>query len=159
MAISLPDDPNIYTHIVQPVLDRKCVSCHNENKAKGELILSDFASLSEGGKSGSALDPQQGILGRIDLPQDHEDHMPPTDERQLEEDEFAILKNWLNEGSSDKMLFSELSTSSELHGIIAQMIEQSKANSWTDLPELSNEKVDDTYLASNEPSRMCQCHY
>lgn len=142
MVVSLPDDPNIYTHIVQPVLDRKCVSCHNENKAKGELMLSDFARISEGGKSGSALDPKQGILARINLPLDHEEHMPPKDEQQLAEDEFTILKKWIEGGSSENTLFSELSTTSELHGIIGQLIEQSKASSWADLPELSNDEVD-----------------
>jgi hypothetical protein len=37
----IPDNPIIYEHIIHPILEAKCLSCHNPNKSKGELILSE----------------------------------------------------------------------------------------------------------------------
>jgi hypothetical protein len=37
--VKLPDDPNIYAQFIQPILDRKCVACHNQNKSKENYCL------------------------------------------------------------------------------------------------------------------------
>jgi len=141
--VSLPDNPNIYAHIVQPVFDRKCVSCHNENKAKGELILTDFSSISKGGKNGAVLDETNGLLHRINLPMDDEDHMPPADEKQLDEDEFTILRSWLDQGASNELTYSDLADDSDLHLLVGRLIDESNSNQWTDLPEISDEDIID----------------
>lgn len=140
---SIPDNPNIYAHIVQPVFDRKCVSCHNDNKAKGELILTDFSSISKGGKNGSVLDNANGLLHRINLPMDDEDHMPPADEKQLDEDEFTILSSWLDQGASDELMYSDLADDSDLYQLVGRLIDQSNSDQWTDLPEISDEDITD----------------
>ena len=140
---TLPMDPNVYHDIVQSVLDKKCVSCHNSNKSKGELVLTEYSSIRKGGKSGSVFDAQHGILHRINLPLNHEKHMPPQDEKQLEETELTILKSWLELGGPDSLRYSELDLESELHQIIEQLIDQNKENKWLGLPELSDQKIQD----------------
>lgn len=138
---ALPEDPNIYAHIIQPILDRKCVACHNENKSKGGLLLTDHAAMVKGGESGSAFDEQQGILHRIKLPTSAEEHMPPENEQQLDAQEMLLLGQWLESGASSSMRFSELEVGSEMHQLIATKIEDSQRNQWAELPQISNEKI------------------
>jgi len=40
----------VFDHLVMPILEKKCNSCHNRSKAKGELIMTDKTSLQKGGK-------------------------------------------------------------------------------------------------------------
>lgn len=138
--LSMPENPNIYAHVVQPVLNKKCVSCHNENKAKGGLILTDFSSIFKGGKSGSILG-EEGLFHRINLPMGDEDHMPPADEKQLDKDEFTILKTWLDQGASAELMFSDLVDGSDLNIIVSQLIGERKSNLWEDLPEISDDEI------------------
>jgi len=46
------DSAEIFADVIQPVLEARCVSCHNENKKKGDLLMTDFASLMSGGEHG-----------------------------------------------------------------------------------------------------------
>ena len=32
---------SIYTDVVRPILDNKCIKCHNQNKSNGKLRLTD----------------------------------------------------------------------------------------------------------------------
>ncbi len=143
--ITLPDNPNIYSHIVQPVLNKKCVSCHNENKAKGELVMTAYASLIKGGESGSAFDmgdlENSEMLSRVFLPLEHEDHMPPKDEKQLNDQELSILKAWINQGVPSELYYNDLDEHIELYEIVKSKIEDSKSSAWEDLPEISDNLI------------------
>src|SRR5437867_988160 len=44
---------------VQPVLEKNCVACHNENKKMAGLDLSSFAGVMAGGASGPAIAPNK----------------------------------------------------------------------------------------------------
>ena len=35
-----------------PILDNKCVKCHNQNKSKGDLMLNSKEAILKGGESG-----------------------------------------------------------------------------------------------------------
>ena len=98
------EDALIYANMVQPILQSKCMSCHNENKAKGELVMETFAQLLKGGKSGVLWDSAQKgfglLLNRIHLPIDNKKHMPPSGKPQLSEAEVAILYHWISSGSN-----------------------------------------------------------
>ena len=45
----------LYGGVVQPILDLKCVSCHNQKKSKGELLLNDYEGIVAGGESGEVI--------------------------------------------------------------------------------------------------------
>ena len=139
----LPDNPNVFTHLVQPILDRKCVSCHNENKSKGSLLMTGYDVIAKGGEGGSALDNATGILHRVQLPMEDEAHMPPPEENQLTSKEIMILESWLLAGGSNDQFYSDLSTDEPLHGVISAMIEASKTSAWIDLPEVSDSDIAD----------------
>lgn len=89
----------VWDDVILPVFTQKCVNCHNPDKAKGDLILTDVQSLLKGGKTGKLFEPGKPeislLLKRIHLPLDEEEHMPPKGKPQLTEDEMALLKIWI----------------------------------------------------------------
>ncbi|MCM4150953.1 hypothetical protein DHD05_05050 [Arenibacter sp. N53] len=108
----------LYTDLVQPILNNKCVSCHNSKKEKGELQLEEENGILKGGENGAVIesnDPEKSSLyARLILPHDHEDHMPPKDKTQLSKEEIDIIKNWIaNDNSFDKKI-GELGLKKEL---------------------------------------------
>ncbi|MDB5250274.1 MAG: hypothetical protein JWQ40_4668 [Segetibacter sp.] len=97
------EDAVVYADLVQPVLEDKCISCHNSKKAKGQLIMETPDLLLKGGKNGKLWDTAQADLGllmkRIHLPEDEKEHMPPSGKPQLSDEEVAILHAWIKSGS------------------------------------------------------------
>jgi uncharacterized membrane protein len=96
------DQAVVYADVIQPILERKCVTCHNRNKSKGELLLTDSMGLLEGGKSGPLFVPGNSpaslMMERIHLPLDQEKHMPPEGNAQLTSSEIALLSLWIDQG-------------------------------------------------------------
>ncbi len=141
----IPENPNIYEYFVQPILDRKCVACHNENKSKGKLLLTNYSQLVRGGESGQLLAPEREdqslLLGRILLPMESEKHMPPKEEPQLTDDEIILLSEWIQSGASAELLFAQMDKSTESYHIIQNTISEQNTNRWDHLPEISNKKI------------------
>ena len=52
---SLSDEINFEMSdaVVMPILDNKCVKCHNQNKSKGDLIMNSKEAILKGGESSS----------------------------------------------------------------------------------------------------------
>lgn len=93
------DKAVVYQDVILPILNAKCISCHNMKKAKGELNLADAAAMFKGGKNGKLFVPgNPGIsllLERIHLPLDDEKRMPPKGKPELTEAEMVLLKLWI----------------------------------------------------------------
>lgn len=104
------DEAIVYADVIQPILERKCVTCHNKNKLKGELLLTDSLGLMAGGKSGAIFVPGNSeaslMMQRIHLPIDQEKHMPPDGNAQLTSSEITLLSLWINQeiGFSRKLV-------------------------------------------------------
>lgn len=99
----LMEDAVVFTHMVMPILESKCISCHNSGKAKGELVMETAALLLKGGKNGALWDTTAAGLGlmfdRIHLPLENKKHMPPKGKPQLSEQEIEIMKRWVRSGA------------------------------------------------------------
>ena len=98
-----------YEEVVQPILNSNCQSCHNPRNKKGGLDLSTKEALLKGGENGPVIDPHEflksSLISRMELPRDHEDHMPPSEKRQPKKEELQLLRLWLeNEASFDLKL-------------------------------------------------------
>ncbi|TQO39753.1 putative membrane protein [Arenibacter algicola] len=108
----------LYTDLVQPILNNKCVSCHNSNKEKGELQLEEENGILKGGENGAVIEPndpeKSSLYARLILPLDHEDHMPPKDKTQLSKAEIDIIKNWIAIDNSFDKKIGELGLKKEL---------------------------------------------
>jgi predicted CXXCH cytochrome family protein len=102
----------VYEDIIVPMLDAKCFSCHNEHKTKGELLLTNFADMAAGGKSGEAgLVPEQPeqseVWERVALPISHDDHMPPDGKPSLTNREMDLLYWWIETGASTSLRYQD----------------------------------------------------
>ncbi|HMR92647.1 MAG TPA: FN3 associated domain-containing protein [Chitinophagaceae bacterium] len=124
-AVSL-EEANVYTHLVKPILEGKCMSCHNEKKAKGELIMETEALLLKGGKNGPLWDTAAADLGlmlrRIHLPEEDEDHMPPAGKIQLTDSEISVLTAWIKKGSDFRLQVSSLPPGDTLRILAAAVL-------------------------------------
>jgi hypothetical protein len=93
------DKALVYQDVIQPIFDTKCVSCHNDDKLKGRLMLTDMDAILKGGKSGKLFiggSPQLSLLlQRLHLPLADDKHMPPAGKPQLTDDEIALLYLWI----------------------------------------------------------------
>lgn len=88
---------------IRPILEFNCVTCHNEEKAKGELRMDDHAHFIQGGENGLAVESGQPdksqLIHLVSLPEDDSDVMPPKG-RLLTKEEIAKLRQWIAEGAS-----------------------------------------------------------
>jgi WD40 repeat protein len=81
------------------LLKKNCVSCHNDEKKKGDLTLTSREAMLQGGDSGAAVvsgKPEESLLIES-LQAGADPHMPPK--KQLSEDHVAVLKRWVQEGA------------------------------------------------------------
>ena len=89
----------VFNDVIKPIFEQKCSSCHNPDKLKGELALTDAESIRKGGKTGKlfvAGKPEISLLlKRIHIPVDDKKHMPPLGKAQLTADEIKLLAFWV----------------------------------------------------------------
>lgn len=106
------DQSNIYLQGVYPILEKKCVTCHNDQKTKGKLNMTSIEKLLKGGKNGAAIKIGDAlnshIISRASLPLDDKKHMPPKGKPQLTEQELKILVAWINNGAPTKTTLAEI---------------------------------------------------
>jgi hypothetical protein len=103
------------------IMDEKCVVCHGENKQKGKLRLDSKDHMLEGGENGNLLGSRQEtslLIERILLPLDHEEHMPPTERKQLTQMEIDFFKWWIDNGADFDQSLAELSFPEQLHPLL-----------------------------------------
>ena len=108
----------VFNNLIRPILDSKCVSCHNSKKSKGKLMLNNYEVLKKGGKNGLVINfknPELSeILVRIHLPKSEKKHMPPKAKKQLTKAEINILSHWINMGAPENTLIKDMEMSYEL---------------------------------------------
>ncbi|WP_026630142.1 c-type cytochrome domain-containing protein [Dyadobacter alkalitolerans] len=108
----------VFTHVIQPILEQKCTSCHNPDKLKGKLNMTDAESLLKGGKSGKlfvAGNPEVSLLlKRVHLPLDDKKHMPPTGKAQLTLQEISLLTLWVKKNADFTKKLTELPANDSL---------------------------------------------
>jgi hypothetical protein len=113
----------VYDHVIQPIFQEKCVSCHSAEKLKGNLNLTDSISVMKGGKSGKlyvAGDPKVSlILERIHMPMTEKKHMPPSGKPQLSQEEIRILFQWIKNRPDFKKRLLDLPLDDSLRIIAA----------------------------------------
>ena len=99
----LLEDAVAYTHFIEPILQEKCMNCHNSRKAKGELVMETKELLLKGGKNGKLWDTTASGLGllmqRLHLPLEDKKHMPPKGKPQLQQEELQAIFYWIKSGA------------------------------------------------------------
>ncbi|MFS4456713.1 FN3 associated domain-containing protein [Maribacter sp. 2304DJ31-5] len=117
----------VFNDIVQPILDTKCVSCHNTKKTEGALLLTSQSEIRKGGDSGSILDSIETkpplLVQRIALPMEDEEHMPPKGKIQLTPNEIALLNWWMENKNCFDCVAGTLKRSKKIQGYLNELEE------------------------------------
>jgi uncharacterized membrane protein len=125
-------DQLVYADLVAPILERRCVQCHKEGKAKGKLRMDTFEMLVKGGKEGPAFESgdssKSNIMVRIDLPMDDDEHMPPEGKTDIEEHEIAVLRWWIDNGADEKVTLSGLEVPAPIQAAIGKLLPSGKVD-------------------------------
>lgn len=122
--IAITDDTPVFEAVIKPILKVKCFQCHNEQKTKGELLMTSLAGLLKGGKNGpiwvagDALNSH--IIQRANLPLDDKKHMPPKGKPQLTPQEIGVLTTWINTGADVKKSMKALPPNDPLRVFLKQ---------------------------------------
>ncbi len=136
--IVLFEDAVVYANMVQPILEAKCISCHNAQKAKGELVMETQELLLKGGKDGKLWDSTANDLGllmeRIHLPPQSKKHMPPQGKPQLTDEETEILYRWIKGGASFTAKVAELPERDSLRLLAAPLFQTIETDNYTFAP-------------------------
>lgn len=110
--VSVIDSADIFLDLVLPVMERKCVSCHNAVKKKGDLILTTHNHILAGGESNETVLPGKPeaseLFRRITLPENHDDFMPSEGKTPLTAEEVEIIGFWIQAGAMPNGYVTEL---------------------------------------------------
>ena len=117
----------VYQHVIQPILQQKCASCHSLQKMKGALNLTDTLAMLKGGKSGPLFVPGNAdlslLMERVHLPIEEKKHMPPQGKPQLTPAEVELLTRWIDRDASFTTRLAELPDGDSLK-VLAQFVLQ-----------------------------------
>ena len=91
-----------FTTQVKPVLEAKCVTCHNRKALPGHMSLENRAEAMKSGALGTFIvpgHPENSLLvSNVHSAHSKMSVMPAVGDR-LTDDEYAILKKWVQEGA------------------------------------------------------------
>ncbi len=157
------EDAVVFTDLVKPILEKKCMGCHNSKKAKGNLVMETPELLEKGGKNGKLWDLAAADLGlmmqRIHLPLDDKKHMSPIGKPQLTDEEKSILYHWIKSGSNFTKKVSELAETDTLRILATNLLKPSETENYTfkAADESTIKKLNNNYrivypLALNSPA-------
>ncbi|MCS6865212.1 MAG: c-type cytochrome domain-containing protein [Gemmataceae bacterium] len=88
---------------VQPILAKRCGKCHSGDRPRGELDLSSFANLMQGGISGKVVisgKPEESLL--YTLTAHLEDPKMPPNSPKIPQTEIDTLRQWIAAGLVEK---------------------------------------------------------
>jgi len=94
---------------ILPILKNNCLACHNQTRAKADLVLETPQSILKGGESGPAVVPhksEQSVLLKAAAHWD-KPFMPPKDNKaaasDLTPEELALVKLWIDQGAKGEV--------------------------------------------------------
>lgn len=139
------DQAVVYAHVIRPILEQKCTSCHNPDKLKGELILTDPKAIMKGGKSGKLIvpgNPQMSLLlQRVHLPMEEKKHMPPSGKAQLTLQEISLLTLWVKQKADFNKKLNDLPVSDSLRVLAAAFLQPHSQEEEYDFPAADEDQV------------------
>jgi hypothetical protein len=85
---------------VHEILRESCEHCHNEDKAKGGLLMESYEALIAGGEHGSAVIPGESGASRLmQMIEGKLEPRMPYKEAPLPQRQAALIRRWIDEGA------------------------------------------------------------
>jgi len=118
------DSIKIFTDLILPVFENKCIDCHNQNIKSGGLNMLTIKDIKNGGLSGKSIiagnSSKSLIFQRATLSQDNKKFMPPTG-IPLTYDEINLIKWWIDKYLNSDLKLSELKLSGEEKSLLEKL--------------------------------------
>lgn len=91
-----------YQDHVRPLLENRCLNCHNPEKKKGGLDLTTYGGAMAGGSGGVCLEPGDPAASKLFQAISHtaEPYMPPKSDK-LPQNEIDVISKWIAGGVLD----------------------------------------------------------
>ena len=154
--IDHPDSAIVFRDVIQPILNEKCVNCHNSNKAKNDLILTDYEHALKGGEHANAIvpgDADQSLIYKYALlPMQDSLHMPPTGKLQLDAEEIKLIGWWINSGAHANEKYANMPKADSIHPFMLARFQPKTGLDLLDIPFADQEKI----KSLNNPYRTVQ---
>jgi uncharacterized membrane protein len=104
LGVTQAKSDSFYAQHINPIWDKKCLSCHGDGKVKGGLRMDTFDALMKGGKDGAVIVPNKPdeslLLKRVTLPEGHKLFMPAEGKPPLTKEEIVWIKAWIQQDAS-----------------------------------------------------------
>ena len=145
IAVQDITEAQVYEELVVPLLEAKCIGCHNNTKTKGGLLMTSKEMLLKGGEHGSIFPNSKDSLGsllhRIHLDPSDKLHMPPKAKVQLTRQEIDLLDWWIKNDYCFDCRVASLPTDAYTKEFLEAFVkEDSPINEWAALYEPVPEK-------------------
>jgi hypothetical protein len=86
---------------VHAILRDRCEHCHNEDKAKGGLLMTSYEAILAGGEHGTAIIPGESASSRlVQMIEGKLDPRMPYKEDPLTRAEVDVIRRWIDQGAS-----------------------------------------------------------
>ncbi len=96
-------DADVFLDVVQPALDHRCASCHNDDQPKGGLSVTNYEGIRQGGRSGASIlaghPGDSPLLRRVSLPTGDPKYMPKDGKPALSASEITVIRWWIDQGA------------------------------------------------------------
>ena len=128
-AFNNPDSVLVYRDLIQPMLEKRCFECHNQDKDNGGLQMHTAELLRKGGDggpvlvSGKAIDSE--LFERITKDPTSKKFMPTGGKTHLGFDEVKLIGWWIDEGASFDLPISEMEIPKDVKHILANKLKVS----------------------------------
>jgi uncharacterized membrane protein len=112
-----------YLDVVHPLLERRCMTCHNADKRENGFSMATYESTLAGGDTGHAIVPGKAesseLYRRINLAHDDEEFMPAKGKTPLTADQVKILRWWIDAGTPHGTTVGEVGVEPEIEALMA----------------------------------------
>jgi len=140
----------VYGQLVKPLLEQRCISCHNAEKQKGKLRLDTPEFILVGGEDGKIISAgkplDSELIKRLLLDANDEHHMPPKGKTPLTENEITLLHWWVQNGADFTKKVAQLPADEKIKTVL-KTYTQVEAAQESPVFKLSIDAADEADLA------------
>ncbi|MFC3122413.1 hypothetical protein [Agaribacter flavus] len=149
------EEANVYPHVIAPILQQRCSSCHNDSKAKGQYSVASYEATMMAVEITDGLETSE-LYRRITLPEYHDDFMPAEGKTPLTEQQVALIGWWIENGAQNVTNVSKLNTSEELTSLLIETLGLGEQNVIKTIDEISPQLIAELEQAGFHISRVQQ---
>jgi uncharacterized membrane protein len=112
-----------FLDVVHPLLERRCMTCHNADKRENGFSMATYESTLKGGDTGANVVPgkseESELYRRITLPHDDDDFMPAEGKTPLTADQVKIVRWWIDAGAPHGKTVADTGVEPEVEALLA----------------------------------------